>query len=110
MRIIHLPNSHTTVKKQMSGRGGSVLLSKGGPGSASSYYGLDDYLQTTGRGIYPVEMGGNGLSSSLGKGLSPLGGGLFTGKGLDKRELNRKLESLSIAPKKPKVKNIAFNL
>lgn len=80
--------------RQRQGRGiGSVLLSKGGPGSASSYESTDDYLDTTGR--------------TLGKGL---GLGLGCGLGMNRSGLNSKLESLSMLPKQPKSKNIRFNL
>ena len=78
--------------RQRQGRGmGSVLLSKGGPGSASSYESTDDYLNTTGR--------------TLGKGL-----GCGLGLGMNRSGLNSKLESLSMLPKQPKSKNIRFNL
>lgn len=70
------------------GRGmGSLLLQTGGPGSASSYQGLEDYRETTGRG----------LGLGLGLGISSKSG------------LNKKLESLSINPSKQKPKNIRFN-
>lgn len=87
---IFIPNlKHTSVsrhrKGKMEGRGGSVLLSTGGPGVGSSYDSVSDYLTTTGR---PDLMSGRGAS------------------------LNRKLANLSLAVKPPKVKskNIKFNL
>lgn len=45
---------------------GSVLLSKGGPGAASSYQDMDDYIRTVGydRGKKRV-MEGSGMSKSL---------------------------------------------
>lgn len=98
-------------KGHLKGRGmGSVLL--GGVGSASSYRGIDDYEETTGRQI------GNGLSLfSAGSGLSlfSAGSGLSAGAGIglglgDRNKLNKKLESLNITPKKEKSKNIRFNL
>ena len=50
-------------KKLMEGRGmGSVLLNKGGTGSASSYEGIDDYIATTGNSIK-----GSGLGEKLHK-------------------------------------------
>ena len=75
-------------RRYMTGRGmGSVLLNKGGSGSASAYESLGEYTATTGRDPYaPVKMG-RGLGS-----------------------LSKKLEELSVAPKKKKVKNINFNL
>lgn len=96
--MIYLPNmpnvNMSRGHKQRQGRGmGSVLL--GGVGSASSYESVDDYIDTTGRQI------GSGLGMGLGMGL---------GLGIDRRGLNKKLESLSVAPKKDKAKNIRFNL
>lgn len=62
-----------------SGRGmGSVLLSPGGPGAASSYQSIEEYKQITGIDPYarskkkPVQMGGRGLSDKLGPKLSKL--------------------------------------
>lgn len=114
MRMIYLPGmpnvSVSRGHRQRQGRGmGSVLL--GGVGSASSYESADDYMDTTGRklgaGMYPMGAG-------LGAGMYPvgagLGAGLRAGAGMDKSSLNKKLESLSFTPKKPKSKNIKFNL
>lgn len=82
-------NLHSKHHRKM-GRGmGSVLL--GGVGSASSYSSIDDYEETTGK--------------QVGKGI-----GLGIGLGMDKNGLNKKLESLNVAPKKQKSKNIRFNL
>lgn len=91
----HLPTSQVTLRKRV-GRGGSVLL--GGVGSASSYSSPDDYMETTGR--------------QLGKGLYPIRSSLPSGKGLGlgMGSLSKKLESLNVAPKKEKAKNIRFNL
>jgi hypothetical protein len=63
---------------------GSVLLNRGGAGGASSYGSVGEYTETT--GVNPYSMG-RGLGS-----------------------ISKKLESLSIAPKKRKEKNINFNL
>ena len=50
-------------KKLMEGKGmGSVLLNKGGTGSASSYETIDDYMGTTGNQIK-----GSGLGMKLHK-------------------------------------------
>lgn len=101
--MIYLPNMpimHSNLRshRQRQGRGmGSVILSRGGPGSASSYESVDDYVETTGRQL------GSGLGCGLGLGLGMK-------SGADRRGLNRKLESLSVAPKKLKSKNISFNL
>jgi len=49
------------------GRGnGSLLLQKGGAGSASSYMDIDDYIHQTGRNPY------KGQSHVMGKGLEKL--------------------------------------
>lgn len=88
----HLPTSQPTLRKRV-GRGGSVLL--GGVGGASSYSSPDDYMETTGRqlgkGLYPMMPSGRGLGLGMGN-------------------LTKKLESLNVAPKKEKAKNIRFNL
>ena len=102
MRMIYLPGmpnvNMSRGHRQRQGRGmGSILL--GGVGSASSYESVDDYMDTTGR-----KLGGDIFPS--GKGLYLFGAGV----GVDRRGLNRKLESLSVAPKKSKAKNIHFNL
>jgi len=88
----HLPSSQSIAHRKV-GRGGSVLL--GGVGGASSYVSPDDYMETTGRqlgkGLYPMMPSGKGL-------------------GLGMTNLTKKLESLNVAPKKEKAKNIRFNL
>lgn len=91
----HLPSAQSVAHRKV-GRGGSVLL--GGVGSASSYVSPDDYMETTGR--------------QLGKGLYPIHSSLPSGKGLGlgMSSLSKKLESLNVAPKKEKAKNIRFNL
>lgn len=62
--------------KYSSGTGmGSVLLSKGGPGSASSYIDIDDYLNQTGF----KHIGGSGVHKDFGK-------------------LSQKLSKLSVEP------------
>lgn len=87
--LVYLPNikrsrvSSTVRATRMRGSGGSVLISKGGPGVGSSYDGVDDYVATTGRN--PMSGTGN-----LGKKLESL--------------------SLSLKPKPTKLKNIKFNL
>ena len=43
--------------------GGSILLSKGGPGAASSYESADDYHSTTGRGLGLGLYAGAGLTN-----------------------------------------------
>lgn len=87
----NLPSSQAISHRKV-GRGGSVLL--GGVGSASSYSSPDDYVETTGR--------------QLGKGLYPMSSGRGLGLGIS--NLSKKLESLNVAPKKEKAKNIRFNL
>lgn len=60
--------------KHLKGMGmGSVLLNKGGAGSASSYIDIDDYVNATGKNPF----------SSKGKGLG---------------ELSKKLQKLNVQP------------
>lgn len=86
-----IPHSNATIKpvnKRIIG--GSSFLLDGGLGGQSSYYGIDDYAQTTGRDISkPIEYRvpkGQGLSDKIGASLSRL-------------NIN----------KKPKKKNITMN-
>jgi hypothetical protein len=67
---------------------GSVLLNKGGAGGASAYESVGDYTATT--GVNPFER-----SPNQGRGLGSLA---------------KKMEELTIKPKKKKEKNINFNL
>ena len=85
--LAYLPHMNKSIaigtRKYMRGRGmGSVLLNKGGAGSASAYGSVGEYTEMTG--------------------VNPMGRGLGS--------LSQKLESLSIAPKKRRDKNINFNL
>ncbi len=75
----------------MSGKGmGSVLLSKGGPGSASSYMDMDDYIAQTG-------------NNPLAKTRSSTGTGL--------KSLSSKLSKLSVdRSDMPKRKNITMSM
>ena len=89
--LAYLPMSNRSIsigtRKYMSGRGmGSVLLNRGGAGGASAYESVGEYTAMTGRDPY-AHLSGQGLG-----------------------KLSKKLESLSIAPKKKKVRNINFNL
>jgi len=53
--------------KHSSGQGmGSLLLNKGGPGGASSYIDIDDYIDTTGVNPYRTAKG-KGLEKLSGK-------------------------------------------
>ena len=68
--MLHRANPNVCVsgrihrKKLMEGRGmGSVLLSKGGAGSGSSYTSIDDYMNITGNS--PAR--GSGLGEKLHK-------------------------------------------
>lgn len=88
-------NSLSSYHKNMSfikGSGnGSVLLRKGGGGSASSYMDMDDYISTT--GINPYAR----ASPVMGKGIPS--------------HLSAKLSKLSIAPPtKQQRKNIIMNM
>lgn len=91
MKNLHMSGKHS---RKIGGGMGSVLL--GGVGSASSYASPDDYAETTGR--------------QIGMGLYPMSSGRGLGLGMDKSGLTKKLESLNVAPKKEKAKNIRFNL
>jgi hypothetical protein len=98
--IIHLPTGQTVsrhISSKSCGKGvGAVLLNGGigGPGAGSSYYSVDDYLETT------------GVNAMSGKRTMPRGSG---GKGLSK--LNGALEKIVLKATKPtKVKNINFSL
>ena len=58
---------------------GSVLLQRGGPGSASAYRDIDDYISTTGRDPYKesekirsILPSGSGITSKLADKLSKL--------------------------------------
>ena len=94
--LAYLPMSNKRVsmggRRYMSGRGmsgrgmGSVLLNKGGAGGASGYESVGDYTATTG--------------------VDPFG--RATGQGLG--SMSKKLEELTIKPRKRKEKNINFNI
>jgi len=83
------------------GRGtgmGSVLLDKGGSGGGSSYYSMEDYLATTGKGLSaPVKLMSGGRKT-MGLGL---GGAI-----------EDKLSKLMVKPeiKLRKPKNIQFDM
>ena len=82
------------ITRKMSGTGtGSVLLSKGGPGAASSYQDIDDYIKQTGINPY--------ARASITKSSTPSGMGL--------KSITEKLSKLS-AGAKPKMKNIKLSL
>ena len=78
-----LPFRSQTMKgrgKHSQGRGmGSLLLQTGGPGGASSYIDIDDYIDTTGRNPYKTDqhIKGRGLeqlASKLSKlNIEPMG-------------------------------------
>ena len=89
-----IPHQKGTQTKLGHGLGtgiGSVLLSKGGPGSASSYMDIDDYIRQTGR-----NPGTGGLSDS--------------GKGIHK--ISSKLAKLNLDKNRPlgKKKNITMSI
>lgn len=86
VRYSVLPHRNATIfshahRVKPSGTGmGSVLLSRGGPGGASAYRDMDDYIQTTGRDPLQdsmksrkvLESRGSGMSSKLADKLSKL--------------------------------------
>ena len=52
-----------TKQRKFKMKGGSILLSKGGPGEASSYESPEDYHSTTGRGLGLGLYAGAGLTN-----------------------------------------------
>jgi hypothetical protein len=97
VKKIYMPMCGGTIyagsKKHINGKGGAVLLNggMGGPGAGSSYYSLDDYINTTG--------------------LDPYAKNTKSGRGIkNNSSLNFKLEQLTAKPNKKKEKNINFNL
>ena len=90
---IVFPHSNAKMKtltRSFNGAGyGSVLLD-GGIGGQSSYYGIDNYIETTGRDpITNTKVRGNGLADRI----------------------SSKLSKLNISPpSKPKMKNITLSL
>ena len=66
-----------TKNRKINMSGGSVLLSKGGPGDASSYESPEEYNSITGRGLWL---------------------GLYAGSGLDNLK-QLKTKSLSVKPR-----------
>lgn len=91
MRHIVFPNSNAkmnTLTRTFNGGGYGTVLLDGGLGGQSSYWGIDNYIQTTGR---------DPRSS--------------TGKGLDDKVSSR-LKNLNIKPpsSKPKPKNITLSI
>ena len=96
MTSVRLPFRGTTIQphryRVLTGRGmGSVLLSRGGPGAASSYQDIDDYIHTVGFDPQQRRVLERG---STGSGIS---------KGLES-----KLKSLSIAGSRKKRPNIVM--
>lgn len=99
---IQLPNSNIKQHAVLGKRGmgmGSVLLSKGGPGGASSYRNVEDYEHITNRNVKQIE---------------PIGGAGFIPKRAGKLErLGDKLGNLSIRNQdgiKPRIKNITMSI
>lgn len=89
---IVFPNSNAkmrTLTRSFNGAGyGSVLLD-GGQGGQSSYYGIDNYIQTTGKDPRQVKApSGNGLADKIGS----------------------KLQGLNINKSKPQRKNITLSI
>lgn len=87
---IVFPNSNAKMKtltRTFNGGGYGTVLLDGGLGGQSSYYGIDNYIETTGRD--PRK----------------------SGRGLDDK-ISAKLSKLNIAPptSKPKMKNITLSI
>lgn len=83
-----------TLHRSMVGNGYGTVLLDGGLGGQSSYFGIDNYIETTGRD--PRTM--NKASIPRGEGLAD--------------KISSKLRNLNISPptNKPKVKNISLSI
>ena len=81
-----------TIHRSVVGNGYGTVLLDGGLGGQSSYYGLDNYMETTGRD--PRQMS----KIQKGEGLAD--------------KISSKLRNLNIAPptSKPKMKNITLSI
>jgi L-aminopeptidase/D-esterase-like protein len=122
-RIVQLPfgcgqmHAHTKI---MRGKGlgsgmGSVLLRKGGAGSASSYMDIDDYVATTGINPYT-------RSKSSGAGVArgaltsfdrPMGRGFGIESQNPMERMREKLSKLSVeqpSTTKPKIRKIQMSM
>jgi len=95
-------------RRNIQGKGASVLLQKGGAGGASSYSGIDDYVATTGRNPY-VTTSGSGLPSV--QQVKRFGQKVVNEAKPSLDKMSKTLESLTLkVPKPNKIKNIRFNL
>lgn len=88
---IMFPSSNAKMKtltRTFNGGGYGTVLLDGGIGGQSSYYGIDNYIETTGRD--PRKLSGNGLADRI----------------------SSKLRKLNIAhpTAKPKMKNITLSI
>lgn len=91
----HITRNNILGRKTPYGGGmGSVLLSRGGGGSGSSYSSVNEYHDITGR---PVPMG-SGMEMPMGRGLHR-----------NLKNVNEKLQNLLAKPSNKK-KNIVFNM
>ena len=91
-RQVKIPLRNSKIQTLTRNITGGFLLD-GGKGSQNSYYGIDDYIQTTGRNPYADN------------------NSVVSGKGLDDKIRNR-LQNLNISKpniSKPKVKNITMS-
>lgn len=101
--IVKFPFSHSTYKgvsKSTKGSGmGSVLLRTGGPGGASSYSDIDEYIATTGINPYTrvVKVGGALPKAQVQQSAERLG------------KISDKLSKLSVKMDAPKRKNITMS-
>jgi len=98
---IQLPYSNARLHTHLGKRGmgmGSVLLSKGGTGSASSYSSLEDYIQITGAD-----------PAKYSREAEKVGAGFIPQKARKLDRLGEKLSNLSVHSQKPKIKNITMS-
>ena len=100
-KLMRMPFSSHKKHHTIGGGMGAVLLSRGGPGGASSYMDLEDYEMTTGINPYKRDFSNLGppSRSSVGNSRGSSGGSLS-------KHLTNKLGKLEIGGKK---KNIVMS-
>lgn len=101
---IQLPHTSARLHAHLGKRGmgmGSVLLSKGGTGGASSYRDLEDYIHITGKDPRKAQpIGGSGFIPEKARKLDRLGAKLS----------NLAIHTPVSTGAKPKIKNITMSI
>lgn len=96
---IVFPNSNAKMKsltRSFNGAGYGAVLLDGGLGGQSSYYGIDNYIETTGRDPRKkISPSGNGLADRISSKLS---------------KLNISKSNIAPPTSKPKIKNITLSI